>query len=134
MNYSKISLSLAAGLCFALSAQAQQPQPSKPANNNAAGIKVAIDPATGRIRNMTPEENAALSKAAARKRILPYSNAPVDNAAAARTVRKAANGSVSVRVPQSAMTQLHARVGADGKIVLSESPSADSTAPAEAME
>jgi hypothetical protein len=138
MNYSKISLSVAAGLCFALSVQAQQPQSSNTAKNNAGNVKVAIDPSTGRIRDLTPEESAALSKAATQKRstadIARYGSAPADNAAAARTVRKAADGSVSVRVPKSAMTQLHARVGADGKIIVSESGHSDAAAPAEAME
>lgn len=137
MNHSKITLSVAAGFCFALSAQAQQPPSSDAPEPQAPAIKVAIDPATGRIRNLTPEESAALSSIPAQKRSAAdaarYGSAPADNAAAALTVRKAANGSVSVRVPQSAMTQLNARVGADGRIVLSESGHADEAAPGEAM-
>ena len=137
MNYSKITLSVAAGLCFALSAQAQQPPSSDAPQQHGPGIKVAIDPATGRIRNLTPEESAALSSAPTLKRTAAdasrYGSAPVDNAAAALTVRKAANGSVSVRVPQSAMTQLNARLGADGRIILSERGHEDEAAPVEAM-
>ncbi|MGN6151342.1 MAG: post-PEP-CTERM-1 domain-containing protein [Lysobacteraceae bacterium] len=125
MKVSKTSLFLAAGLCFAPGAQAQAPAPaSAPANaRHDAGIRVGIDRATGRLRQVTPEEAAALSRADAGKRTQPgiaRSAAPADAAAAARTVRKSADGSVSVRVPKSAMTQLRGRIGPDGRIVLSE--------------
>lgn len=124
MNVSKTSLFLAAGLCLALGAQAQTPAPAgAPANaRHDAGIRVAIDPATGRLRAVTPEEAAALSRADTAKRagVARAGDAPADAAAAARTVRKSADGSVSVRVPKSAMTQLRGRIGADGRIVLSE--------------
>jgi len=117
-------LFLAAGLCFAVCAHAQSPAPAAPRTAAGdAGIRVGIDPATGRLRQVTPEEAAALSRANAGKRTqagIARSAAPADAAAAARTVRKSADGSVSVRVPKSAMTQLRGRIGADGRIVLSE--------------
>ncbi len=138
INLSRMSLSIAAALGVALSAHAQPPQPSDAPNGNTAGIKAAIDPVTGRIRNLTPEESAALSREtagkAARADLGRSSNAPADNAAAALTVRKAANGAVSVRVPRSAMTQIHGRIGADGKIIVTESGHTHAAAPAEAME
>jgi hypothetical protein len=129
MNISARKLMLLAGLCLAFTSQAQQPeqpqQPSPSTNVVFAGVKVGIDPATGRLRNLTPEESAALSKVLTQKRTpvdsARYGRAPADNAAAARTVRKSANGTVSARVPQSAMPLVTARIGADGKVVISES-------------
>lgn len=138
MKRNTLCLSITAGLCFALNVHAQPPASSGDATSDTAGIKVAIDPATGRIRDLTPEESAALSRESAQARasadIAPYRNAPADNFAAAQTVRKSANGSVSVRVPRSALARIHAHTGADGTLIVSEDGHADAAARPEAVE
>lgn len=142
MNSSAKKLMLSAGLCLAFTSQAQQTeQPKQPSPSTDvvfAGVTVGIDPVTGRLRNLTAEESAALSAAMAKKRSQArtslFRHAPANEAAAAQTVRKSANGTVSARVPRSAMPLLHARIGADGKVVLSESETNDTAARAEAME
>jgi hypothetical protein len=58
------TMSLAASLMWAQS----QPKPAKPAvkAGKVAGMQVAIDPRTGRLRQPTPEERQALARALAR--------------------------------------------------------------------
>ncbi len=116
---------------FAMSAHAAEPastQSHTDTNTYVAGVRVAIDPATGRLRPLTDAESKALSSALLSKRSLAeskhhaqrYGVMPVDESAAQKTVRVNKNGSVSARVPASSIVQIRAVIDADGNLRLLE--------------
>lgn len=122
MTLKKASLLLAAGLCIASGAHAQEPTTRTEPAGSGAGVTVGIDPATGRLRNLTPAEAAELARQRAVDRATSKSarqgGATADSGA--RTVRKSADGTVSARLPRSKMSELRGTIGPDGKLVLSE--------------
>ncbi|MBC7990063.1 MAG: hypothetical protein H7Y19_10845 [Luteimonas sp.] len=112
---------LLAGLTLGFAAQAAEPQ-EQVTDVTYAGVRVAIDPATGKLRPLTAAENKALSDAMLKSpRTARVGNQPRNATEAGRTRRVHADGSVSVRVPADQMSQMHATVGADGQVTLHES-------------
>ncbi|MGH8033100.1 MAG: post-PEP-CTERM-1 domain-containing protein [Luteimonas sp.] len=89
------------------------------------GVKVAIDPATGKLRQPTAAEIQAL-----RAVIAPDSRSmsigkpmPQSQAASNATYRKLKNGGVMVQLPESSMTSLVAVRQADGTLRISDGDS-----------
>lgn len=142
MRISTTSLLLLSGLALGGTALAAQP-----ANGNTSstgdttvfveGVKVAIDPATGRIRPITAAEiralSAAMSKQQASSGMRQMSGAtsrqPRTMAEARATRRRHADGSVSVRVPSMLMTELRANKDAAGNLHISEGHEGDAQQP-----
>ncbi|BDU15064.1 post-PEP-CTERM-1 domain-containing protein [Lysobacter auxotrophicus] len=97
-------------------------------------MKVGIDAETGRLRPLTASESAQLDQALTQgqqAKIAPGMAktfaAPRDAAAARSTVRKAAHGGVSVKVPESMMSTVVAHRDASGQLVVDHAePSNDS--------
>lgn len=112
---------------FVVSAHAAEPS-STDSNTYVAGVKVAIDPATGRLRPLSNAESQALSNALLPKRSLAeskshaqrYGAMPANESAAQRTVRVSKNGTVSARVPASSIVQIRAVIDADGSLRILE--------------
>lgn len=107
---------LLAGLTLAGGAQAGDA--AQDADMYFNGIKVAIDPATGRLRQPTPEEATALR---ASVRLMPSARGkgktmPATRADAQRTIRKAADGSISAQVSEDMLLSVEATRQADGSI------------------
>ena len=96
----------------------------------SSGMKVAIDPATGKLRALTDEESAALDAASPRgiatKRLL------VSESGTAPVQRPVRAGGFSMKVPQSAMTHVVATRDANGKLVIREVGATDDAAQPEA--
>lgn len=121
---------VALGLCF--SVHAAEPQSTHQVT--VAGVKVGIDAETGRLRPLTASESAQLDQALTQgqqAKIAPGMAktfaAPRDAAAARSTVRKAAHGGVSVKVPESMMSTVVAHRDASGQLVVDHAePSNDS--------
>ena len=121
---------VALGLCF--SVHAAEPQSTHQVT--VAGVKVGIDAETGRLRPLTASESAQLDQALTQgqqAKIAPGMAktfaAPRDAAAARSTVRKAAHGGVSVKVPESMMSTVVAHRDAAGQLVVDHAePSNDS--------
>lgn len=109
------SLALLVGITLAAGAQAaDKPQ----SNDYQPGAKVSIDPATGKLRQPTTEELAALraSKQAPAARTLGKA-APRNEAEARRTQRKLSGGrGVVIEVPEDRMSTVVAVRQADGSI------------------
>jgi len=110
------TLGAAVVACLALPAMAGEPPasaaqaPAATTETPSAGMRVAVDPATGQIRPMTADEAKALdalSMASARRA-----------AAAAPRTFKTASGATGVALDDSHMVYSVATVGADGKIEL----------------
>lgn len=118
---------LLAGMALAFGAHAREPQ--KPAEPQQAadgvayynGIKVAIDPVTGRLRQPTPAEMAALRTVVTKMPAARGSDAnamPKTREQANRTVQRNADGSVSMQVSEDMMSTLTATRQADGSITV----------------
>ena len=129
MNTRTLRLALlSAGLSLSAAAHAAEPPATDDtATGYFAGVKVAIDPATGRLRAPTAEEIRQLRTAAATTpAAAPASRgkrAPRNEAEARQTVRRHANGSgVMAEVPEDRMSALVATQTADGRIVLEHRP------------
>lgn len=92
----------------------------------SSGLKVAIDPATGKLRALSEEESAALDASSVNgittKRLLVSD--PMD-AVVPRAVRA---GGFAAKLPQSEMTHLVATRNADGKVVIREVGAGDDAA------
>jgi len=105
---------LAAGLASPAMADEQPvngaPQAAEAAatDTSTAGMRVAVDPATGHVRPMTADEAKALDALASVK--------ARRAAAAAPRPFKAASGATGVALDESHMVYSVATVGADGKI------------------
>lgn len=112
---------LLAGLTLGSAAHAAEPQQAPVTEGTYAGVRVAIDPATGKLRPLTAAENAKLSAAMVgkNKALGAYQGQPRNSAEARLTKRVSKNG-VSVRLPADQMSQLEATVAADGSIVMTE--------------
>jgi hypothetical protein len=114
---------LLAGLTLGFAAHAAEPQDQPVTEVTYEGVRVAIDPATGKLRPLTAAENKALSAAMLGKKgkLAPrYANQPRNAAEARATRRVHADGSVSVRVPADQMSEMKATDGADGQVMLYE--------------
>jgi hypothetical protein len=113
---------LMAGLTLGFAAQAAEPQDQVVTDVTYAGVRVAIDPATGKLRPLTPAENQALSSAILkdRKQAPRVAKQPRNATEAGATRRVHSDGSVSVRVPADQMSEMSATIGADGQVILSE--------------
>lgn len=123
---------LMAGLTLALAAQAAEPQHQAVTNPAVtdpavtdityAGVRVAIDPQTGKLRPLTATESQALSAAMLKgnQRVPRIGNQPRNAQEARATKRVHADGGVSVILPADQMSQIQATVGADGQVTLHE--------------
>ena len=110
------SMVLLAGLTLACGAQAGE-SAQEDVDLYFNGVKVAIDPATGRLRQPTPEEIKALR---ATVRQMPASRGskamPATRAEAQRTLRKRADGTMKAQVAEDMMLSVEATRQADGSI------------------
>lgn len=128
MNTRTLRLALlSAGLSLTAAATAAEPPaPDDTASGYFAGVKVAIDPATGRLRAPTAAEIRQLRTAAAvtpRAPAMGGKRAPRNEAEARLTVRRHATGSgVMAEVPEDRMSALVAVQTADGRISLEHRP------------
>jgi hypothetical protein len=117
-----LCLALAAGMGLASVAHAGDPQPQD-ASLYFNGVKVSIDPATGRLRPPTAEELQALR---ASVKQMPASRSlakplPATRADAQRTIRKLPDGSVKARIAEDMLNTVVATRNADGSISFNES-------------
>ncbi len=102
-----------------------------------SGMKVAIDAKTGHIRPLTEAESKklsdAMSKAPPMRRALSangrVSTRPRTMAEASATLRTHADGSKSVRVPDSMMSEVRVHLDAAGKPIYSEGNPSDGQQP-----
>lgn len=118
------TLFLLAGLSVGFAAHAAEPvADDTTATGSYAGVTVAIDPATGRLRAPTSAEQAKLRTAvSSRLRTAdPMSIAkpgPRTVAEARRTMRRLPNGAMSMHVPEELMSSVTAHQREDGSIVI----------------
>jgi hypothetical protein len=117
-----LCLALTAGMGITCVAHAGDPQPQD-TSLYFNGIKVAIDPATGRLRQPTPEELQALRASvkqmtASRTLAKPL---PATRADAQRTIRKMRDGSVRAQISEDMLNTVQATRNADGTLSFSES-------------
>ena len=113
-----------AGLAFTMVATAAEP-PSTPTTGYDQGMKVAIDPATGRIRTPTAEEIQQLraTVAPARSSLAPI--APATAAEARQTIQLTATGAVMAQVPEELMSAMVATRRADGSLQVGHAADTD---------
>jgi hypothetical protein len=124
-----LCLALAAGMGITGAAHAGDAQPQD-TTLYFNGVKVAIDPATGRLRQPTAEELKALRASvkqmpAARGLAKPM---PATRADAQRTVRKLPDGSLVADVSEDMLHSVQAVRRADGTLVVSEGQPAQEAA------
>jgi hypothetical protein len=117
------TLLLLAGLSAGFAAHASEPAAAdSDATGTFAGVTVAIDPATGRLRAPTASEQAALRSAATRMRTDTSMSlakpGPKTRAEAERTMRRHPDGRVSMQVSEDMMSNVTATQQADGSIVI----------------
>lgn len=110
---------LLSGMVFACMAVAAEPQTAVTQDITFSGVKVAVDPATGKLRPLTPSEERALSVALL-KSGKPFPGQPRNGKEAAATKRVHPDGTVQVKVPASAMSEVRAVQDADGTLRLYE--------------
>jgi len=120
----RITLLLLAGLSAGFAAHAAEPVADNAATTGTyAGVTVAIDPATGRLRAPTAAEQAQLRTAvSSRLRTAdPMSIAkpgPKTRAEAERTMKRHPDGRVSMQVSEDMMSYVIATQLEDGSIVI----------------
>lgn len=129
------TLLLLAGLSAGLSAHAAEPVADDTAAGSFAGVTVAIDPATGRLRAPTAAEQAQLRAAvSSRLRMAdPMSIAkpgPKTRAEAERTMKRHPDGRVSMQVSEDMMSFVTATQLEDGSIVIGHGDADGHPAPA----
>lgn len=117
---------VALGLCFNVHAADAQ---STTHEVTVAGVKVGVDAETGQLRPLTASESAQLDQVLTQQaKVAPAMAktfaAPRDAAAARSTVRRAAHGGVSVKVPESLMTSVTAHRDASGQLVVEHADTA----------
>lgn len=114
MKHRTLPWLLLAGLTVAAAAHAGEPVAADTGFN--PGMKAAIDPATGKLRQPTAAEMRALQVKAAQNPTGLRSNAPRNEAEARRTLRSLPNGGYKIRVPEDRMSTVTATVQADGSV------------------
>jgi hypothetical protein len=117
---------VALGLCFNVHAADAQ---STTHEVTVAGVKVGVDAETGQLRPLTASESAQLDQVLTQQaKVAPAMAktfaAPRDATAAHSTVRRAAHGGVSVKVPESLMTSVTAHRDASGQLVVEHADAA----------
>ncbi len=112
------SMVLLAGLTLACGAQAGE-SAQEDVDLYFNGVKVAIDPTTGRLRQPTPAEVKALRATVQQMPTARGKAMPATRADAQRTIRKAADGSVSAQVSEDMLLSVEATRQADGTIRIS---------------
>jgi len=117
-------------LAACLQAQAAEPQAATSADN---AVMVGIDAKTHQLRPLTPSEANALATKAAN---MPRQNgslakAPRTPAEARATMRRHANGTISMRAPLSSLSTVQAVRAADGSLRFIEN---DGDAPSPAVQ
>jgi hypothetical protein len=112
------------GLGAAVAAQAAEPQPAA-AEVTFSGVKVGIDPHTGKLRPLTPAESRQLDQVLTRgkkpafaPRLAKSFVAPATEIESRRTVRSLRHGGVAVKLPASQMSTVSVHRNADGDAVL----------------
>lgn len=110
---------LLAGLTLAGGAQAGDA--AQDADLYFNGVKVAIDPATGRLRQPTPEEVKALRASVQQMPTARGKAMPKTRTDAQRTLRKRADGTMKAQVSEDMMLNLEATRQADGSIQITHS-------------
>ena len=134
------TLLLLAGLSAGFAAHAAEPvADDAAATGSYAGVTVAIDPATGRLRAPTAAEQAKLRTAvSSRLRTAdPMSIAkpgPKTLAEARHTLRRDRNGVMSMHVPEELMSSMTAHQREDGSIVIGHGDADGHVAPASTVE
>lgn len=126
---------VAMGFCLATQAAQPPTPPTATAQATFSGIKVGIDPRTGRLRPLTAEESSKLDTLLTQGRRPVYSPAvgrafqrPVDEAAARATARPTVGGGTAVKLPESQMSTVTLRRDAQGQPVIEHADAdADST-------
>lgn len=120
----------------AASAAGQEPAQSGTATVTVQGVEVAIDPATGRLVAPTAAQRAALSaamleQAHAQRAAGGMALRPLDEAAAARTLRRPTSGRYAayMQVPETLVTSLVAETRPDGSVTIRHEDEPASTAP-----
>ena len=112
------SMVLLAGLTLACGAQAGE-SAQEDVGLYFNGVKVAIDPATGRLRQPTAAEIKALRASVKQMPTARGKAMPATRADAQRTVRKLPDGSVTAQVSEDMMNTVVATRQADGSIRIS---------------
>lgn len=134
------TLLLLAGLSAGFAAHAAEPvADDASATGSYAGVTVAIDPATGRLRAPTAAEQAKLRTAVSSR--LRTADAmsiakpgPKTLAEARRTLRRDRNGVMSMHVPEELMSSMTAHQREDGSIVIGHGDADGHVAPANTVE
>lgn len=119
MKFRTIPWLLLTGLTVGFAAHAGEPAAAAIENDAgyAPGMKAAIDPVTGRLRQPTAAEMRALPAKASQGRMTTLRGAVPRNEAEARsTLRKLPRGGYQVRVPEDRMSTLTATTQADGSV------------------
>lgn len=119
MKLRTISWLLLTGLAVGFAAHAGEPAAAGTDNEAgyAPGMKAAIDPATGRLRQPSAAEMRALQAKASPSRMATLRGAiPRNEAEARKTVRKLPRGGYAIRVPEDRMSTVTAAVQADGSV------------------
>jgi hypothetical protein len=112
------------GLGVAVAAQAAEPQPAA-AEVTFSGVKVGVDPHTGKLRPLTPAESRQLDQALTRGKKPVYAPrlaksfiAPATEIESRRTVRALDHGGVAVKLPASQMSTVSVQRNAAGEAVI----------------
>jgi len=118
MKHRTIPWLLLTGLTVGVAAHASEPTAVGTSDDTgyAAGMKAAIDPATGKLRPPTAAEMRALPVKAAQNRTGVRSAMPRNEAEARQTLRRLPNGGYKIRVPEDRMSTVTATVQADGSV------------------
>ena len=112
------------GLGVSVAAQAAEPEPAA-AEVTFSGVKVGVDPHTGKLRPLTPAESRQLDQALTRGKKHVYAPrlaksfvAPATEIESRRTVRALAHGGVAVKLPASQMSTVSVQRNAAGEAVI----------------
>jgi hypothetical protein len=128
---------LLTGLTVGFAAHAGEPVAAGTDNDAgyAPGMKAAIDPATGRLRQPSAVEMRALQAKASQGRMTTLRGVvPRNEAEARRTLRKLPRGGYQIRVPEDRMSTLTATTQADGSVRVQHGGADGQAAPTSSQE
>lgn len=135
MRNHKFPLLLLAGAAASFGVHAGEPAPAGETTGTFAGVTVAIDPSTGRLRQPTAAELAELRAKMPRASsgALPQYT-PKTRAEAERTMRRHKDGHVSMQVSEDMMSYLVATQQEDGTLRIQHVGADGHVAPATVQE
>lgn len=127
MRSSKLALALLGSLTLCTAASAAEPPAAQTTISTSSGMKVGIDPATGKLRPLTAAESRKLDLSSSRTR----GQHVVTQQQALASKRQLRGGGTAMKLPTELMSTVTATTNADGTVSIHHAGDVSTGAPNE---